>query len=95
MAFGLTQKIGTDCWWHLELPRKSWTESRSSHGLLVLEREASKKRGTSGKKLDAEYAGGRRGSGGGGKGGVVAVTRERSGVEITAGQAGRVYRSAT
>jgi hypothetical protein len=31
----------------------------------VLEREASEKRGTSGKELDADCAGGRRGSGGG------------------------------
>jgi hypothetical protein len=40
VAFGLTRKFGTDCWWHLELTRKFWTDSRSSHGLLVLEREA-------------------------------------------------------
>jgi hypothetical protein len=46
-----------------------WTDSRSSHGLLVLERGASEKRGTSGKELNAECAGGRRGSGGGGGGG--------------------------
>jgi hypothetical protein len=67
VAFGLTRKFGTGCWWHLELTRKSWTDSRSSHGMLVLEREASEKRGASGKELDAECAGGgRRGSGGGG-----------------------------
>jgi hypothetical protein len=53
--------------WHLELTRKSWADSKSSHGLLVLEREASEKRGTSGKELGAECAGGRRGSGGGGE----------------------------
>ena len=36
----------------------------------MLEREASEKRGTRGKKLDAEWAGGRRGSGSGGGGEV-------------------------
>jgi hypothetical protein len=40
------------------------TDSRSSHGLLVLKREASEKRGTSGKELDAGCAGVRRGRGG-------------------------------
>jgi hypothetical protein len=53
----LTRKFGTDCWRLLELNRKSWTDSRSSHGLLVLElkREAPDERGTSRKELDAEW----------------------------------------
>jgi hypothetical protein len=85
VAFELTRKFGTGCWWHLELTRKSWTDSRSLHGLLVLEREASEKRGTSGSEEARCGVGTRHAAEGveeGGEWGI--VTRERSGVENTA-----------
>jgi hypothetical protein len=83
VAFGLARKFGTDCWWRLELTRKSWTDSRSSHGLLVLERGASEKRGTSSGKMSSMRGvqeGGEEGVEEGGE----CVTRERSGIKNTA-----------